>query len=60
MNTKSQNIENQIDDALEAGDANKLDLALRAQYHFQCRGMSVSTEGHEYDLVKTIDPNFYG
>lgn len=59
MNTRSLTIEQQIDDAIKERDASKLDLALRAEFHFQCRGRSVSTVGHEYKLVKMIDPKFY-
>jgi len=56
----SQAIINQIKDATEAKDASKLDLALRAQYHFENRGRAVDTTGIEFVAVKNIDPKFYG
>lgn len=52
-------LQDQLDEARAERDASKLDLALRAAYHYACRGRSVSTEDHRYGEVLEIDPNFY-
>lgn len=60
MTKVSQTIQNQVNQATKEQDANKLDLALRAQYHFQHRGTEVDTTTMEFAEVKQINPKFYG
>lgn len=60
MNQVEQNFQNQVEQAKKEKDASKLDLALRAQYHFQHRGKEVDTTTMEFAEVKQINPKFYG
>jgi len=53
-------IDNQVAQAKKENDASKLDLALRAQYHYQHRGQEVDTTTMEFEEVKKINPKFYG
>jgi hypothetical protein len=60
MTKSSPAIQKQVEQALKEKDANKLDLALRSQYHFQNRGKEVDTTTMEFAEVKQINPQFYG
>jgi hypothetical protein len=55
-----KDLQQNIDDAIKAKDANKLDLALRAMYHYMHRGKSVDTSMMQFPEVLAINPKFYG
>jgi hypothetical protein len=50
----------EIRQAVAANDGNKLDLALRAQYHYANRGRIVSTVHMDFDHEKTAARRQYG
>lgn len=55
-----QSLQAQIAEATLARDASKLDLALRAQDHYNARGRSIDTTNTQYPAVLDINPKFYG
>jgi hypothetical protein len=59
MSKNSKALQEQIEKAKKESHAGKLDLALRAQYHFQNSGKEVDTTSIEFDEVKQIFPDFY-
>jgi hypothetical protein len=46
--------------AIASKDADKLDLILRAQYHYEHAGKEVDTTSMQFDEVKKINPQYYG
>jgi hypothetical protein len=59
MSRISQAIEKQVQQAKDAKDADKLDLALRAQYHYAHSGKEVDTTFMKFEEVMKIDPKYY-
>lgn len=59
MTKKIDNYEIAVNKALNEKDANKLDLALRAQYHAKHAGKQVDTTNMQFPEVLKLDPVFY-
>lgn len=49
-----------ISRAIQAMDVKRLDFLLRAEELYNHRGTARSTVNTQYDLVKQLDPKFYG
>lgn len=48
-----------INQSINEKDTNKLDLALRTQYHLNNRGQAVDTTNMQFNEVLNLDPVFY-
>jgi len=52
-------IKEQLKEARETRNASLLDLALRAQYHFNHKNQVVDTTDIQFTEVRALDPKFY-
>lgn len=59
MTNKADSYQVAVNKAIKENDANKLDLALRAQYHAKHAGTEVDTTEMQFPEVLNIDPVFY-
>lgn len=54
-----QNLNRRLTEALQAGDADQVDLVMRAMCHYKHRGESISTVGKRFNPVLAINPQYY-
>jgi len=58
-NRNMMTIKEQLKEARETRNASLLDLALRAQYHFNHKNQVVDTTDIQFTEVRALDPKFY-